>query len=58
MAAELPAFDLQRALRFGLVPLVVGAADPAEVLVDGSEIGELVERGLETLKSPWLVRFP
>ncbi|MYN65185.1 MAG: ATP-binding protein [Acidobacteria bacterium] len=32
MAAELPGFDLQRALRFGLVPLVVGAFDPAEVL--------------------------
>ena len=32
MAAELPEFDLQRALRFGLVPLVVGASDPAEVL--------------------------
>lgn len=33
MAAELgAAFDLERALRFGLVPLVVGAASPAEVL--------------------------
>ena len=32
MAAELPAFDLPRALRFGLVPLVVGASDPGEVL--------------------------
>ena len=32
MAAELPAFDLGRALRFGLVPLVVGASDPGEVL--------------------------
>ena len=32
MAAELPEFDLQRALRVGLVPLVVGASDPAEVL--------------------------
>ena len=32
MAAELPAFDLDRALRFGLVPLVIGASDPGEVL--------------------------
>ena len=32
MAAELPAFDLDRALRIGLLPLVVGAKDPAEVL--------------------------
>ena len=32
MAAELPAFDLGRALRFGLVPLVVGASDPGDVL--------------------------
>ncbi len=32
MAAELPAFDLSQALRFGLVPLVVGASDPGEVV--------------------------
>ena len=32
MAAELPAFDLPAALRFGLVPLVVGASDPEDVL--------------------------
>ena len=32
MAAELPAFDLGNALRVGLVPLVVVAPDPAEVL--------------------------
>ncbi len=32
MAAELPDFDLGRALRIGLLPLVVGASDPADVL--------------------------
>ena len=32
MAAELPDFDLARALRIGLLPLVVGASDPAGVL--------------------------
>ena len=32
MAAELPAFDLGRALRIGLLPLVAGAPDPAGVL--------------------------
>ena len=32
MAAELPAFDLDQALRTGLLPLVVGASDPAAVL--------------------------
>ena len=32
MAAELPGFDLGRALRIGLLPLVVGASDPADVL--------------------------
>ena len=32
MAAELPAFDLGSAVRVGLVPLVVVASDPAEVL--------------------------
>ena len=32
MAAELPAFDLGRALRVGLLPLVVCAPDPAGVL--------------------------
>ena len=32
MAAELPAFDLGRALRLGLLPLVAGASDPAGVL--------------------------
>ena len=32
MAAELPAFDLGSALRVGLVPLVVVASDPTEVL--------------------------
>ena len=32
MAAELPEFDLGRALRIGLLPLVVGASDPADVL--------------------------
>ena len=32
MAAELPEFDLERALRRGLLPLVVGAPDPAGVL--------------------------
>ena len=32
MAAELPAFDLDRALRIGLLPLVMGAPDPADVL--------------------------
>ncbi len=32
MAAELPAFDLAQALNIGLVPLVVMAPDPADVL--------------------------
>ena len=32
MAAELPDFDLVRALRIGLLPLVVSASDPADVL--------------------------
>lgn len=32
MAAELPRFDLARALEIGLVPLVVDAADPADTL--------------------------
>jgi predicted AAA+ superfamily ATPase len=32
MASELPAFDLDPALRHGMLPLVVSAADPAEVL--------------------------
>ena len=32
MAAELPEFDLGRALHVGLLPLVVGAPDPAGVL--------------------------
>ena len=32
MAAELPEFDLGRALRIGLVPLVVDAPDPARTL--------------------------
>ena len=32
MAAELPTFDLGQALRTGLLPLVLGAADPADVL--------------------------
>ena len=32
MAAELPGFDLVRALRTGLLPLVVSASDPAGVL--------------------------
>ena len=32
MAAELPAFDLARALQIGLVPLVAGASDPATTL--------------------------
>ena len=32
MAAELPEFDLDRALRIGLLPLVMDAADPADVL--------------------------
>ena len=32
MAAELPEFDLGRALRIGLLPLVVGASDPTDVL--------------------------
>ena len=32
MAAELPEFDLDRALRVGLLPLVAGAGDPADVL--------------------------
>lgn len=32
MAAELPDFDLDRSLRQGLVPLVVTAGDPADVL--------------------------
>ena len=32
MAAELPAFDLGRALRIGLLPLVAGAPDPEGVL--------------------------
>ena len=32
MAAELPAFDLARALQIGLVPLVAGASDPAATL--------------------------
>ncbi len=32
MAAELPDFDLVRALRVGLLPLVVSASDPAGVL--------------------------
>ena len=32
MAAELPELDLDRALRIGLLPLVMDAADPADVL--------------------------
>ena len=32
MAAELPEFDLDRALRIGLLPLVMNAADPPDVL--------------------------
>jgi predicted AAA+ superfamily ATPase len=32
MAAELPVFDLDQSLRLGLVPLVLGAADPADTL--------------------------
>ena len=32
MAAELPAFDLGRALRTGLLPLATAASDPADVL--------------------------
>ena len=32
MAAELPEFDLDRALRTGLLPLVVGAPEPSDVL--------------------------
>lgn len=32
MAAELPEFDLGRALRVGLLPLVAGANDPVDVL--------------------------
>ena len=32
MAAELPDFDLEQALTFGLLPLVVAAAEPREVL--------------------------
>lgn len=32
MAAELPEFDLARALRLGLVPLVMAADDPEDVL--------------------------
>ena len=32
MAAELPAFDLDRSLELGLVPLVVSAIDPADTL--------------------------
>ena len=32
MAAELPAFDLGRALRTGLLPLAAAASDPADVL--------------------------
>ena len=32
MAAELPEFDLDRALRTGLLPLVMDAADPRDVL--------------------------
>jgi len=32
MAAELPAFDLENALREGLLPLVLAAADPADTL--------------------------
>ena len=32
MAAELPEFDLDRALRIGLLPLVMAAPDPSDVL--------------------------
>lgn len=32
MAAEYPAFDLHQSLQMGLVPLVVGAADPGDTL--------------------------
>ena len=32
MAAELPVFDLDRALRIGLLPLVMAAPDPSDVL--------------------------
>ena len=32
MAAELPEFDLGRALKTGLLPLVIGAPDPSDVL--------------------------
>ena len=34
MAAELPSFNLDRALRIGLLPLVVGASDPTGALDD------------------------
>ena len=32
MATELPEFDLDRALRIGLLPLVIGAPEPSDVL--------------------------
>ena len=32
MAAELPEFDLERSLRIGMLPLVMGAPDPSDVL--------------------------
>ena len=32
MASELPEFDLDRALRIGLLPLVIDATDPADIL--------------------------
>ena len=32
MAAELPEFDLDRSLRIGMLPLVMGAPDPSDVL--------------------------
>ena len=49
MAAELPAFDLRRALQVGLVPLVVGAADPADTLAAYATVyleQEVVAEGL------------
>ena len=49
MAAELPAFDLRRALQVGLVPLVVGAADAADTLAAYATVyleQEVVAEGL------------
>ena len=47
MAAELPDFDLVRALQIGLLPLVVGASDPTDVLVGYASLYSSSGQGFE-----------